>query len=71
MGGSAGPPLPKKFSGKMEAWEDWSYSLKNYAALFKTDLLEVMERSERSDRPIADQDLAALITVLEISTETA
>jgi hypothetical protein len=71
LGGSAGPPLPKKFSGNMEAWEDWSYSLKNYAALFKTDLLEVMERSERSERPIADQDLAALITVLEISTETA
>eukprot|EP00435_Cladocopium_sp_Y103_P050723 s1925_g15.t1 len=41
LGGSARLPLPEKFSGKVEDWEDWSYSVKNYAALLKTDILEV------------------------------
>ena len=47
---------------EMDDWEDWSYSVKNYVALFKTDILEVMERSERGERPITDQDVAGLVT---------
>ena len=62
LGGSARLPLPEKFSGKMDDWEDWLYSVKNYVALFKTDILEVMERSERSERAITDQDVAGLMT---------
>ena len=62
LGGSARLPLPEKVSGKMDDWEDWSYSVKNYVALFKTDILEVMERSERGEKPKTDQDVAGLMT---------
>ena len=62
LGGCARLPLPEKFSGKMDDWEDWSYSVKNYVALFKTDILEVMERSERSERPITEQDVVGMMT---------
>ena len=39
IGGSARLPLPDKFDGKMEHWEDWSWQVKAYASLFKIEAL--------------------------------
>ena len=38
--------MPDKFNGKMEHWEEWSWSVKKYVALFKAEATEVMEGAE-------------------------
>ena len=55
LGGNNKLPLPDKFNGKMELWEEWSWSLKTYVALFKTEAAEVMESAEAARNPITDE----------------
>ena len=55
LGGNNKLPLPDKFNGKMELWEEWSWSLKTYVALFKTEAAEVMESAEIARNPITDE----------------
>ena len=54
-GGSNKLPLPDKFNGKMEHWEEWSWSVKTYVALFKAEATEVMEGDETARNPITDE----------------
>ena len=44
-----------KFNGKMEHWEEWSWSVKTYVALFKPEATEVMEGAEAARNPITDE----------------
>ena len=55
LGGSNKLTLPVKFNGKMERWEDWSWSVKTYVALFKAEATEVMEGAETARNPITDE----------------
>ena len=55
LGGSNKLPLPDKFNGKMEHWEEWSWSVKTYVALFKAEATEVMEGAETARNPITDE----------------
>ena len=60
LAGSNKLPLPEKFNGKMEHWEDWSWQMKSYLSLFKTDVAEVMEQCETVATPITDERLEQL-----------
>ena len=55
LGGSNTLPLPGKFNGKMERWEEWSWSVKTYVVLFKAEATEVMEGAEAARNPITDE----------------
>jgi hypothetical protein len=44
-----------KFNGKMEHWEEWSWSVKTYVTLFKPEATEVMEGAEAARNPITDE----------------
>ena len=39
----------------MEHWEEWSWSVKTYVALFKPEATEVMEGAEAARNPITDE----------------
>ena len=60
IGGSARLPLPDKFDGKMENWEDWSWQVKAYVSLFKEEALRVLEDAELASSPITDSALERL-----------
>ena len=60
IGGSARLPLPDKFDGKMENWEDWSWQVKAYVSLFKVEALRVLEDAELASSPITDSALERL-----------
>ena len=60
IGGSARLPLPDKFDGKMENWEDWSWQVKAYVSLFKVEALRVLEDAELARSPITDDALERL-----------
>ena len=60
IGGSARLPLPDKFDGKMENWEDWSWQVKAYVSLFKVEALRVLEDAELASAPITDDALERL-----------
>ena len=68
IGGKARLPLPDKFDGKMEHWEDWSWQVKAYVSLFKLEALRVLEDAEVATAPITDdarEHCAAATTELE------
>ena len=60
IGGSARLPLPDKFDGKMEHWEDWSWQVKAYVSLFKIEALRVLENAEVATAQITDDALERL-----------
>ena len=60
VGGSARLPLPDKFDGKMEHWEDWSWQVKAYVSLFKIEALRVLENAEVATAQITDDALERL-----------
>ena len=60
LGGSARLPLPDKFNGKMEHWEDWRWQVKANASLFKVEALRVLEDAEVAAAPITDDALERL-----------
>ena len=60
VGGSARLPLPDKFDGKMENWEDWSWQVQAYVSLFKVEALRVLEDAELASAPITDDALERL-----------
>ena len=60
IGGSARLPLPDKFDGKMENWEDWSWQVKACLSLFKVEALRVLEDAELASSPITDSPLERL-----------
>ena len=59
LGGSNKLPLPDKFNGKMEHWEEWSWFVKTCVALFKAQATEVMG-AETAKNPIPDKLLERL-----------
>ena len=69
IGGSARLPLPDKFDGKMENWQDWSWQVKAYVSLFKVEALRVLEDAELASSPITDSALHYLLT--QITSESA
>ena len=46
---------PPQYSGETEKWEDWSWQLKSYVALYKPIAGEVMNTIEGVDRACTDQ----------------
>ena len=60
IGGSARLPLPDRFDGKMEHWEDWSWQVKAYVSLFKAEALGVLEHAEVATAQITDDALERL-----------
>ena len=46
---------PPHYSGEPDKWEDWSWQLKSYVALYKPTAREVMELAEGAAAPITDQ----------------
>ena len=52
IGGSARLPLPDKFDGKMEHWEDWSWQVQAYVSLLKVEELRALEDAEVARAPI-------------------
>ena len=46
---------PPHYSGEPDEWEDWSWQLKSYVALYKPAAGEVMELAEEAAAPITDQ----------------
>ena len=46
---------PPHYSGEPDKWEDWSWQLKSYVALYKPAAREVMELAEGAAAPITDQ----------------
>ena len=60
IGGSARLPLPDKFDGKMEHWEDWGWQVKAYVSPFKVEALRVLENVEVATAQITDDALERL-----------
>ena len=60
FGGRARLPLPDKFDGKMEHWEDWSWQVKAYVSLFIAEALRVLENAEVATAQITDDALERL-----------
>ena len=60
LGGNGRLQLPDKFFRKMEHWEDWSWSVKSYLSLFKTEAAEVMENVETVATVITDERIERL-----------
>ena len=48
---------PPHYSGEPDKWEDWSWQLKSYVALYKPHAREVMDLAEGAPNPITDQVL--------------
>jgi len=48
-------PPSDKLNGKMERWEEWSWSVKTYVALLIAEATEVMEGAENVINPITDE----------------
>ena len=51
-------PMPGKFTGKPEDWEDWSWDFRTYLSMFLPDSTTIMDRIEaNADTPIEDAHL--------------
>ena len=50
---------PPVYHGESEKWEDWSWQLKSYVALYKPMALEIMGRLEGASVPSTDEHLIA------------
>ena len=50
---------PPVYHGESEKWEDWSWQLKSYVALYKPMALEIMGRLEGASVPCIDEHLVA------------
>ena len=50
-------PLPHKFVGKYEDFEEWSWTLKTYTSMLDTSLAPLMDKLEDMPLEITDEDL--------------
>ena len=50
-------PLPEKFTGKVEEWEEWSWQVKSYISLFHPEVTEVMDSAEIAAATVTDEKL--------------
>ena len=50
-------PLPHKFTGKYEDFEEWSWTLKTYMSMLDTSLAPLMDKLEDMPLVITDEDL--------------
>ena len=58
-------PLPEKYIGKLEEWEEWSWQVKSYISLFHPEVTEVMDSAEMATAT----DTHEKLTVIEQSEE--
>ena len=58
-------PLPEKFTGKLEEWEEWSWQVKSYISLFHPEVTQVIDSAEITAATVTDEKL----TVIEQSEE--
>ena len=58
LSGSMKLPLPSKFSGRYEDWEDWSWTFKTYMNMMEPTLAPYMEQVQDMPLEITDSDLA-------------
>ena len=65
LGGRVKLPLPEKYIGKLEEWEEWSWQVKSYISLFHPEVTEVMDSAEMA----AATDTHEKLTVIERSEE--
>ena len=65
LGRKVNPPLPEKFTGKLEEWEEWSWQVKSYISLFHPEVTEVMDSAEIAGATFTDEKP----TVIEQSDE--
>ena len=57
LSGSMELPLPAKFSGKYEDWEDWSWTFKTYMNMMEPTLAPYMDKVQDMPLEITDDDL--------------
>ena len=57
LSGSMKLPLPSKFSGRYEDWEDWSWTFKTYMNMMEPTLAPYMEQVQSMPLEITDDDL--------------
>ena len=55
--GSLKLPLPQKFSGKYEDWEDWSWTFMTYMSMLEPNLAAHMESVKDMPVEVTDADL--------------
>ena len=65
LGGRVKLPLPEKYIGKLEEWEEWSWQVKSYISLFHPEVTEVMDSAEMATAT----DTHEKLTVIEQSEE--
>ena len=47
-------PLPKKYGGQPELWEDWPWNFKAYVSVHNSLAAELLTKSEVAEEPITD-----------------
>ena len=57
LSGSMKLPLPAKFSGKYEDWEDWSWTFKTYMNMMEPSLAPYMDKVQDMPLEVTDEDL--------------
>ena len=57
LGGTMKLPLPPKFSGRYEDWEDWSWTFKTYMNMMEPTLAPYMEQIQDMPLELTDDDL--------------
>ena len=57
FGGKLKLPLPDKYDGEPNLWEEWSWNFKAYVSMFDTNVLTFLERAEQHGAQITDADL--------------
>ena len=49
-------PLPHRFTGKYEDWEDWSWTFKTYMNMMEPSLAPYMEHVQDMPLEVTDDD---------------
>ena len=61
-------PLPEKFTGKLEEWEEWSWQVKTYISLFHPEVTEVVDSAEIAAATDTDEKPTVIEQIEEAMT---